>query len=232
MGTDLFTQLGCDLAAKKIIVVKSSQHFHAVVLEGRQARDLRRRAWRGDARPQHPALPQDPPAEVAAAPERRAHRSTRAAPPSDGNPHETTRTFAHLAAASRARCSASLPRPPRRRRRRCSFVAHADVKILDPTFTTAYITRNFGYMVYDMLFGLDEKGRRSRRWSTATRPRRTASCWTFTLRPGLKFTDGNAGHAGRLRRLAAALEQQGHDRPGDDRAPAPSGRRSTRAPSR
>ena len=29
MGTDLFTQLGCDLASKKIVVVKSSQHFHA-----------------------------------------------------------------------------------------------------------------------------------------------------------------------------------------------------------
>lgn len=29
MGTDVFTQLGCDLAAKKIIVVKSAQHFHA-----------------------------------------------------------------------------------------------------------------------------------------------------------------------------------------------------------
>ncbi|QOT78218.1 M81 family metallopeptidase [Cupriavidus basilensis] len=29
MGTDLFTQLGCDLARKKIIVVKSSQHFYA-----------------------------------------------------------------------------------------------------------------------------------------------------------------------------------------------------------
>lgn len=29
MGTDLFTGMGCDLAAKKIIVVKSSQHFHA-----------------------------------------------------------------------------------------------------------------------------------------------------------------------------------------------------------
>jgi peptide/nickel transport system substrate-binding protein len=37
-------------------------------------------------------------------------------------------------------------------------VAHADVKIVDPTFTTAYITRNFGYMVYDMLFGRDDKG--------------------------------------------------------------------------
>ena len=29
MGTDLFTGLGCDLPAKKIIVVKSSQHFYA-----------------------------------------------------------------------------------------------------------------------------------------------------------------------------------------------------------
>ena len=34
-------------------------------------------------------------------------------------------------------------------------VAHADVKILDPTFTTAYISRNFGYMVYDTLFAND-----------------------------------------------------------------------------
>ena len=29
MGTDLFTNLGCDIAAKKIVVVKSSQHFYA-----------------------------------------------------------------------------------------------------------------------------------------------------------------------------------------------------------
>ncbi|MDB5943174.1 MAG: MlrC family protein [Ramlibacter sp.] len=29
MGTDLFTGAGCDLAAKKIVVVKSSQHFYA-----------------------------------------------------------------------------------------------------------------------------------------------------------------------------------------------------------
>lgn len=29
MGTDLFTGLGCDLASKQIIVVKSSQHFYA-----------------------------------------------------------------------------------------------------------------------------------------------------------------------------------------------------------
>jgi microcystin degradation protein MlrC len=29
MNTDVFTQLGCDLAAKKIVVAKSSQHFYA-----------------------------------------------------------------------------------------------------------------------------------------------------------------------------------------------------------
>lgn len=29
MGTDLFTQLGCDLAGRRVVVVKSSQHFYA-----------------------------------------------------------------------------------------------------------------------------------------------------------------------------------------------------------
>jgi len=37
------------------------------------------------------------------------------------------------------------------------FVAEADLKVLDPIWTTAYITRNHGYLVYDTLFGTDEK---------------------------------------------------------------------------
>jgi hypothetical protein len=36
------------------------------------------------------------------------------------------------------------------------FVAQADLKILDPIWTTAYITRNHGYLVYDTLFGTDD----------------------------------------------------------------------------
>ena len=36
------------------------------------------------------------------------------------------------------------------------FVAHADLKTLDPVWSTAYITRNHGYLVYDTLFGTDE----------------------------------------------------------------------------
>ena len=37
------------------------------------------------------------------------------------------------------------------------MVAHADLKILDPIWTTAYITRNHGYMIYDTLFAPDAK---------------------------------------------------------------------------
>src|SRR4249920_2304113 len=36
------------------------------------------------------------------------------------------------------------------------FVPEADLRSLDPIWTTAYITRNHGYMVYDTLFALDE----------------------------------------------------------------------------
>ena len=37
-------------------------------------------------------------------------------------------------------------------------VMHSDLKIVDPILTTAYITRNHGYMIYDTLFATDEKG--------------------------------------------------------------------------
>ena len=32
------------------------------------------------------------------------------------------------------------------------FVAQSDLRVLDPIWTTAYITRNHGYMVFDTLF--------------------------------------------------------------------------------
>ena len=36
-------------------------------------------------------------------------------------------------------------------------VMHSDLKIVDPVWTTAYMSRNYGYMVYDTLFALDSK---------------------------------------------------------------------------
>ena len=69
-------------------------------------------------------------------------------------------------------------------------IVQADLRILDPIWTTATITRNFGYMVYDTLFALDS-GLKPRpqmvdRW-TVSEDRLT---YTFTLREGLRFHDG------------------------------------------
>ncbi len=72
------------------------------------------------------------------------------------------------------------------------FVAHADVKILDPTFTTAYISRNFGYMVYDTLFAQDANGHPQPQMVDKYTTSKDGLLWTFTLRPGLKFSDGKA----------------------------------------
>ena len=36
-------------------------------------------------------------------------------------------------------------------------VVAADLKIIDPTWTTAYVTIRHGYLVYDTLFALDSK---------------------------------------------------------------------------
>jgi peptide/nickel transport system substrate-binding protein len=72
------------------------------------------------------------------------------------------------------------------------FVAHADVKILDPTFTTAYISRNFGYMVYDTLFAQDANGVPKPQMVDRYTASKDGKQWSFTLRPGLKFSDGNA----------------------------------------
>ncbi len=72
------------------------------------------------------------------------------------------------------------------------FVPHADLKILDPVWTTAYITRNHGYMIYDMLFAPDANLRMQPQMVdkyTASADKRK---WSFTLRDGLKWHDGQA----------------------------------------
>src|SRR5712675_3514868 len=35
------------------------------------------------------------------------------------------------------------------------FIAQSDLRVLDPIWTTAYVTRNHGYMVFDTLFAID-----------------------------------------------------------------------------
>jgi peptide/nickel transport system substrate-binding protein len=64
-------------------------------------------------------------------------------------------------------------------------VMNSDVKILDPIWTTAYVQRAFGYMLWDVLFALDAnyevKPQMVDTWSVSD----DKLTWTFTLREGL-----------------------------------------------
>lgn len=69
-------------------------------------------------------------------------------------------------------------------------VMHSDLKILDPIWTTAYIVRNHGYLIYDTLLALDEKfevkPQMLEKWETSG----DNLTWTFTLRDDLAWHDG------------------------------------------
>src|SRR5205814_7597330 len=69
-------------------------------------------------------------------------------------------------------------------------VPHSNLNILDPIWTTQYMARNHGYMIYDTLFATDAKSRIQpqmvEKWSASADQR----LWTFTLRSGLEFHDG------------------------------------------
>src|SRR5918992_4508073 len=70
-------------------------------------------------------------------------------------------------------------------------VPQADLQNLDPIWTTAIITKYHGYMVYDTLFAMDE--------NLIPQPQMVENyevsdddlTYTFTLRDGLKWHDGN-----------------------------------------
>jgi peptide/nickel transport system substrate-binding protein len=98
---------------------------------------------------------------------------------------------ARLAGATLIAAAALLPLASQAQTKTLRFVAHADLKILDPTFTTAYISRNFGYMVYDTLFAQDASGHPKPQMVEKYTTSKDGLAWTFTLRPGLKFSDGN-----------------------------------------
>src|SRR4051794_6134521 len=69
-------------------------------------------------------------------------------------------------------------------------VPHADLKILDPYTTTATITLMHGQMVYDQLFGWNEKLEPKPQMVDHYEVSPDKLVDTFRLRPGLKFHDG------------------------------------------
>jgi peptide/nickel transport system substrate-binding protein len=69
-------------------------------------------------------------------------------------------------------------------------VMHSGLRITDPIITTAYIARNHGYMIYDVLFALDEKFEVKPQMIKEHSVSDDKLTYTFTLRDGLKFHDG------------------------------------------
>lgn len=71
-------------------------------------------------------------------------------------------------------------------------IPHADLKNLDPIWTTAYITRNHAYLIYDTLFAMDEDFKPQPQMVDTWETSADGKVWTFNLRDGLKFHDGAA----------------------------------------
>ena len=70
------------------------------------------------------------------------------------------------------------------------FVQNGNLTILDPIWTTAYVTRNHGYFIYDTLFASDENNAVKPQMVDKYDVSADKTVWTFTLRDGLEWHDG------------------------------------------
>lgn len=102
------------------------------------------------------------------------------------------RRFLQLAAASPALAS-GLGRPylaAAQGARVLRYVPYTDVTVLDPVWSTAYVTRDHAAMVYDTLFAMDDRLRPQPQMLEGYAVSDDGLHWTLTLRPGLLFHDG------------------------------------------
>src|SRR4051794_36355644 len=98
------------------------------------------------------------------------------------------RDFLTLSAAA---ASLPIPRLARSQETRVlKFVPQADLAAVDPMWTTAYVTRNHGYLVFDTLYGLDDQYRPQPQMVEGHVTEKDGREWTLTLRDGLLFHDG------------------------------------------
>jgi peptide/nickel transport system substrate-binding protein len=98
-----------------------------------------------------------------------------------------------FAGAAGAAMVSALPRvsfAQRANARTLKFIAQADLAVVDPIVTTAYVSRNHAYMVWDTLYGMDENFRPQPQMVEGHVVEDGAKRITMTLRPGMKFHDG------------------------------------------
>ncbi len=76
------------------------------------------------------------------------------------------------------------------RKRTLRFVPQANLTLLDPIFTTALVTVNHGWAIYDMLFGVDRNDRIRPQMAEGYSVSDDGRTYLIRLREGLKFHNG------------------------------------------
>lgn len=71
------------------------------------------------------------------------------------------------------------------------FVPQANLSVLDPIFTTATVTGNHGFYVYDTLYGVDAELKPKPQMVEGHEIAENGRLWRFRLREGLRFHDGS-----------------------------------------
>ncbi|HEX4261877.1 MAG TPA: ABC transporter substrate-binding protein, partial [Acetobacteraceae bacterium] len=71
------------------------------------------------------------------------------------------------------------------------FIPQSDLAVLDPIWTTAYVTRNHGFMVFDMLYAQNSKYEISPQMAAGAVTDDDGKTWRVALRDGLNFHDGS-----------------------------------------
>src|SRR3712207_2089566 len=75
------------------------------------------------------------------------------------------------------------------------FVPQANLTSLDPIWTTANVTRNHAWLVFDVLFGMDAQFQPQPQMASGHSVEDDGRRYVIALREGLRFHDGEAVRA-------------------------------------
>ena len=70
------------------------------------------------------------------------------------------------------------------------FIPNANLSAIDPIWTTALVAQEHGYLVFDTLYGIDEAAQLRPQMCAGHELSDDRLTWSFTLRDGLMFHDG------------------------------------------
>jgi len=115
------------------------------------------------------------------------------------------RTFLLAAGATLAAPAIARSEPGKTLR----FIPQSDLGVIDPGYTTAYVTRNHAFLIFDTLYGMDADFKVQPQMAAGHTTGEDGKLWRITLRDGLQFHDNTPVLA---RDVVASLQRWGsHD---------------------